>query len=210
MKYTLDNNNIMHEIGHLLLFTLYLSSRKKLTEEYFTSKFISISIIEDENSYARCTLNNKFCADKFVATMVFLSGVLFSLEYVENSVLEFDSRKQIKKKFIEVFNENGGINDLLWVLRNIRIADSSYITSFIIELKKIIQILRYNDSIKKIIHKTYRRLQKDKYLSNRSMYCILKPHVEELTKLGHQIYNPLNRLRTFRQNFFCKGCHNTS
>lgn len=195
MKYTLDNNNIMHEIGHLLLFTLYLSSRKRLTEEYFTSKFISISIIEDENSYARCTINNKFCADRFVATMVYLSGVLFSLEYVENNTtFEFDNRGQIKENLIDVFNKNGGRDDLLWVLRNIR-ADSSYITSFIIELKKIIQILRYNDSIKKIIHKTYRRLQKDKYLSNRSMYCILKPHVEELTKLGHQIYNPLNRLR---------------
>lgn len=193
MKHTLDNINIIHEIGHLLIFTLYLSSRKKLTKEYFTSKFISISIIEDENSYARCTLNNKFCADRFVATMVYLSGVLFSLEYVENNTtFEFDSRRQIKENFIDVFNKNGGINDLLWVLRNIRIAD---ITVYIIELKKIIQILRYNDSIKKIIHKTYRRLQKDKYLSNESIYGILRPHIEELTKLGHQIYNPLNRLR---------------
>lgn len=197
MKYTEENSNIMHEIGHFIMYTLWISQNKEIDRNYFNNRIFEISIVENENSFGRVVVNNKISVDTFCVKLTYLSGVLFSLGYVEHPDMLwwFDDKWQIKKNFIEVYNKFGGSSDLLWILKNIRAADSNYIAIYIYELKKFIQIIRKDETIRKIVHQLYKGLQKNKHLSGDQCYSIIKPHIQKLKILGRQIYNPITKIK---------------
>lgn len=197
MKYTKENSNIMHEIGHLIMYILWMSRKKNFNREYFTNQILEISIIEKGDSLGRVTINKKALVDKFCAKLVYLGGVLFSLEYVDHPEMlwRFDDKKQIEKNFIDVYCKFGGYEDLLWVINNIHGVDFNYIATYIHEFKKIIKIIKKDKAIKRIIHKLYKNLQKDKCISGDKCYSIISPHILDLKTLGQQIYNPFTRFK---------------
>lgn len=104
----------------------------------------------------------------------------------------FKNKKQVRKNFVDVYYKFGGSSDLLWVLRNSIINSTSI---YIHEINKMIQTIRKDKAIQKIVHQLYRGLQKNGYLSGDRCYRIIKPYIPELRILGQQIYNPFTRFK---------------
>lgn len=203
MKYTEKNSDIMHEIGHFIMYTLYLSSKKDFNKDLFTSKVLELSIVEEEDKDGICggylAIGEKVTKikDDLCRFYILLSGVLFSLyliEYEWKHKYEFSETCEIRRYLLDVFYDHGGGEDIHTLL-NFKNTGSFKITVYIQELKKIIFSLKNNKSIRKIIHQLYRELQKNKFIKNERLFSIIKPHIPELKKLGKQIYNLPNKIK---------------
>ena len=203
MKYTEKNCDIMHEIGHFIMYTLYLSSKRNFDKDLFTSKILELSIVEEEDedgiSGGHLTIRGKITKikDDLCRSYILLSGVLFSLylvEYEWKHKHEFSEKREIICHLLDVFYDHGGCEDIHTLL-NFKNTGFFKLTIYIQELKKIIFSLKNNKSIRKIIHRLYRELQKNKFIENERLFSIIKPHIPELKKLGKQIYNLPNKIK---------------
>lgn len=203
MKYTKNNCYIMHEIGHFIMYTLYLSSKRNFDKNLFTSKILELSIVEEEDedktSYGHLTIGGEVTKikDDLCRSYLLLSGVLFSLYLVEHEWKhkhEFSKKREIRCFLLDVFCDHGGGGDIQTLL-DFKNTEFFKLAIYIQELKKIIFSLRNNKSIRKIIHQLYRELQKNKFIRNERLFSIIKPHIPELKKLGKQIYNLPNKIK---------------
>ena len=203
MKYTEKNSYIMHEIGHFIMYTLYLSSKRNFDKDLFTSKILELSIVEEKcedgisNGHLAIEGEVTEIKNDLCRFYILLSGVLFSLyliEYEWKHKHEFSEKREIRRHLLDVFYDHGGYGDIHTLL-NFKDTEFFKLTIYIHELKKIIFSLKNNKSIRKIIHQLYRELQKNKFIRNERLFSVIKPHIPELKKLGKQIYNLPNKIK---------------
>ena len=194
MKSTKENIIIIHEIGHLIMYMLYLLTSRKFDRDYFINNIFEISIVSDEISLGRVEISNSIKNSGFCFRAVYLSGVLFSLEYIESYRYNFESKEKLMNHLFEVYEKTGGSDDLTQIIKKFK-RSSIKLPVYAYEFRKMIKVLKENESIQKIIHKLYRGLQKNKSLSGDACYNIIKMYIPELKKLGKEIYNPFNRFR---------------
>ncbi len=200
MKSTEENRTIMHEIGHFILYTLFLSSRRGFGKDVFIDNFFEISIIQSSDSYGHVTFSKspkQLCVNKLCGGFTLLSGTLFSLKLIDHrceKIRKFDSIREIRENFIYIYCDFGGGEDLLLLLKNSGFGISKT-TAYIHELIKIINEIWNSETIRKISRSLYKGLQKNKSLSGETCYSIIKPYIPELKKLGKQIYSIKTKLR---------------
>lgn len=128
-----------------------------------------------------------------------LSGVLYDLLLVNHTVeKKFDRVKDIRRNLIDIYNDNGGGNDLLQLTKYF-VKNSTFdkISAYIYELKKQIYKLWDKESIRSITRKLYRKLQKDGKIYSEGCYKIIEPYIPELKKLGKEIYGPKTKLKVY-------------
>lgn len=198
MKFTNENSNILHEVGHFLMYTLYLTSKRNFSREVFISEMIEISIVPDGDSIGHIRTGSDIEKKRFslCRPFVLLGGVLSSLYFVDHTwETKFSSVHEIKSNFPDIYYNNGGGKDLLTLLRNDRSMGYEKTARYIYELRKIMFDLWDNRTIRKIVRQLYRGLQKDRCLRSERCYNIIKPHVPELKKLGRHIYNPITKIK---------------
>ena len=197
MKFTEDNTTIVHEIGHFIFFTLFLSSKSNFGKEMFCENVGEISIVPNytEKSLGHITINElQLKNNKLCCCFVLLSGVLTSLLIVNHEWnTDFNTVYDIRDNYVEIYCNHGGSEDLKKVF-DIRNTLGS-VPSHIFELEKIIYYLWDQEIIRKITRKLYRRLQKEKVLYSESCYSIIEPYIPELIKLGKSIYRFRTKLR---------------
>lgn len=198
MKFTNENSTIMHEIGHFMMYVLYLASKRNFSREVFISEMIEISIVPDEDSIGHIMIGSDIEKRGFglCRTFVLLSGVLSSLYFVDRVwETKFSSVHEIKSNFSDIYCNHGGGKDLLTLLKNDRSMGCEKTARYIYELREIMFNLWDNRTIRKIVRQLYRGLQKDKCLYSERCYNIIKSHVPELKKLGRHIYNPITKIK---------------
>ena len=200
MKYTNENKNIMHEVGHFLMYTLYLTTNKRFDKKLFTSKIIELSIVPnpEENTAGHLTTvdNISKVKNRLCRSYTLLSGVLFSTYLVEhNWNCEFSKIKEIEHNFVHIYCDHGGGSDLESLVTSDRSMTFHKTAVYIQELKKIMFDLWDNEVIRKIMRQLYRGLQKNKCMEKEKLFNIIEPHIPELKKLGKQIYNAPNKFR---------------
>lgn len=200
-EFTEENKTIMHEIGHFLLFLLYLSKKRGFGKKMFTDEFIEISIIKNSYSLGHISITKDekklLRKSRLCGGFVLLSGVLFALQLVKSdnkNKREFTTKREIKDNFVYVYCDNGGGLDLLKLLKNTWFG-TSYTASHIYELKNIINEMWDNEVIRKISRSLFRELQKNKVLNNETCYSIIKPYIPELKKMGKKIYSIKTKLK---------------
>lgn len=197
MKFTEDNTTIVHEIGHFIFFTLFLSSKNNFGKEMFCENVAEISIIPDytEKSLGYISINDlQLKNNKLCCYFVLLSGVLTDLLIVNHKWnTDFNTVRNIRDNYVGIYCDHGGSKDLKRVFDMRNTINS--IPYHIFELKKIIYYLWDQEIIRKITRKLYRRLQKEKILYSESCYSIIEPYIPELIKLGRDIYGIKTKLR---------------
>lgn len=202
MKYTKENSIIMHEIGHFIFFTLYLSSKSCFKRSFFCYNVEKISIVPDkkDNSLGCVSIDEKMIKrSKIGCYFLLLSGVLYDLLLVNHTVeKKFDRVKDIRRNLIDIYNDNGGGNDLLQLTKYF-VKNSTFdkISAYIYELKKQIYKLWDKESIRSITRKLYRKLQKDGKIYSEGCYKIIEPYIPELKKLGKEVYGPKTKLKVY-------------
>ena len=184
MKYTVENSEIMHEIGHFIFFTLWLSSKGNFDKSMFCDNVREISIIpnDDDNSFghlrighARVLRKNKLCR-----YFLLLSGVLYNVLLVDHVwSIRFKTVRDINNYHIDLYCNHGGSNDLLRLVEEYSATYNS-ISAHIHELKKQIYKLWDQEAIRSITRKLYRKLQKDKEVYSEGCYKIIEPYIPEL------------------------------
>lgn len=202
MKYTVENSRIMHEIGHFIFFTLYLSSKSNFEKSMFCYNVQGISIVpdKDDNSYGRITVDSKILKrSKTGCYFTLLSGVLCDLLIVDHTIeKKFDKVKDIRRNLIDIYNDNGGGNDLLQLIKDfVKSSTFDKVAVYIYELRKQIYKLWDQEVIRSITRKLYRKLQKDKEIYSEGCYKIIEPYIPELKKLGKQVYGPKTKLSVY-------------
>ena len=194
-KYTRENSTITHEIGHFIMFLLYLSTKRGFNRDMFLESIEELSINPDENgSGGHITVDDdRLYENSLGCSFTLLGGVLFDILLVEHSYnfkYKFSKLVDIINNHIDVYDDFGGSGDLLKLCeKEKRITFiSSYIASNIVELKSIVYELWNNEVIRKIIRSLHRNLQKDKCISGNRCYSIIEPYIPELRQLGESIY----------------------
>lgn len=202
-KYTRENSIITHEIGHFIMFLLYLSTKRGFNKDMFLSSITELSICHDneDNSDGHVTVNDdRLYENSLCCSFTLLGGVLFDILLVEHSYnfkYKFFKLNDIINNHIDVYDDFGGSGDLLRLCKKKKRITfiSSYIASNIIELKGIIYELLNNETIRKIIRSLHRNLQKDKCISGNRCYSIVESYIPELKQLGKNIYCPKMKLK---------------
>ena len=192
----------MHEIGHFIFFTLYLSSNSRFKRSVFCYNIEKISIVPDkkDNSFGRVTINTKMIKrSKIGCYFLLLSGVLCDLLLVDHTIeKKFDRVKDIRRNLIDIYDGNGGGNDLLQLIENfVKNSTLDKISAYIYELKKQICKLWDEESIRSITRKLYRKLQKDGEIYSEGCYKIIEPYIPELKKLGKEVYGSKTKLKVY-------------
>jgi hypothetical protein len=202
MKYTVESSRIMHEIGHFIFFTLYLSSKSNLEKSTFCYNVKKISIVPDkkDNSFGRVMFNLRTLRrSKIGCYFTLLSGVLCDLLLVDHSIeKKFDKVKDIRRNLIDVYSNLGGGSDLLRLIKDfVKSSTFDKVAVYIYELRKQIYKLWDQEVIRSITRKLYRKLQKDKEIHSEGCYKIIEPYIPELKKLGKQVYGPKTKLSVY-------------
>ena len=202
MKYTVENSRIMHEIGHFIFYTLYLSSKSNFEKSMFCYNVQGISIVpdKDDNSFGRVTIDSKILKkSKTGCYFMFLSGVLCDLLIVDHTIeKKFDKVRDIRKNFINIYNDLGGGSDLLQLTEDfVKSFTFDKIAVYIYELRKQIYKLWDQEVIRSITRKIYRKLQKDGEIYSEGCYKIIEPYIPELKRLGRQVYGLKTKLNIY-------------
>lgn len=200
MKYTVENSRIMHEIGHFIFYTLYLSSKSNFEKSMFCYNVKEISIVPDKDSYGRITVDSKILKrSKTGCYFTFLSGVLCDLFIVDHTIeKKFDKVKDIRRNLIDIYHDLDGGNDLLQLIKDfVKSSTFGKVAVYIYELRKQIYKLWDQEVIRSITRKLYRKLQKDKEIYSEGCYKIIEPYIPELKKLGRQVYGPKTKLNIY-------------
>lgn len=202
MKYTVENSIIMHEIGHFIFFTLYLSSKSNFEKSMFCYNVQKISIVpdKDDNSSGRITVDSKILKrSKTGCYFTLLSGILCDLLIVDHTIeKKFDKVRDIRENLIDIYNDNGGGNDLLQLIKDfVKSSTFDKVAIYIYELRKQIYKLWDQEVIRSITRKLYRKLQKDREIYSEGCYKIIEPYISELKKLGRQVYGPKTKLSVY-------------
>jgi hypothetical protein len=111
---------------------------------------------------------------------------------------KFDKVRDIRKNFIDIYNDFGGGSDLFQLIKNfVENSTLDKISAYIYELKKQIYKLWNKESIRSITRKLYRKLQKDGEIYSEGCYKIIEPYIPELKKLGKELYGPKTKLKVY-------------
>lgn len=192
----------MHEIGHFIFYTLYLSSKSNFGKSMFCYSVQRISIVpdKDNNSLGRIIVDSRILKkSKTGCYFMLLSGVLCDLLLVDHTIeKKFDKVKDIRRNLIDVYDNLGGGSDLLQLIEDyVKSSTFDKISVYIYELRKQIYKLWDQEAIRSITRKLYRKLQKDKEIYSEGCYKIIEPYIPELKKLGKQVYGPKTKLKVY-------------
>lgn len=197
-KYTKETSNIMHEIGHFIFFTLWLSSKGSFNKSMFCNNILRLSIVpnEEDKSFGRLTIGDSMVLkrNKLCRYFLLLSGVLCDILLVEHVwETKFKTVRNIRNHFVDIYCDHGGGGDLLKLVDTYSATFDS-VSAYIYELRKQIYKLWNQEAIRSITRKLYRKLQKDKEIHSEGCYKIIEPYIPELKKLGKQVYGPKTKL----------------
>lgn len=202
-KYTEETSIIMHEIGHFIFFTLWLSSKGSFNKSMFCNNILRLSIVpnEEEKSFGHLTIGDPrvLKRNKLCRYFLLLSGVLCDILLVEHIwKIKFKTVRDIRNHFVDIYRDHGGSSDLFnLVLMDTYSATYDSIPAHIYELRKQIYKLWDQEVIRSITRKIYRKLQKDKKIYSEGCYKIIEPYIPELKKLGKQVYGPKTKLSVY-------------